>query len=45
MFGGTNPYHALAGNTAVGLIRSAVFAWVVVRLCGWLRGRGFRKTL
>jgi predicted acyltransferase len=45
LFGGTNPYHALAGNTAVGLIRSAVFAWVVVRLCGWLRGRGFRMAL
>ena len=45
LFGGTNPYHALAGNTAVGLVRSAVFAWVVVRLCGWLRSRGFRMAL
>jgi hypothetical protein len=45
LFGGTNPYHALAGSTAVGLIRSAVFAWMVVRLCGWLRSRGFRMTL
>ncbi len=42
LFGGTNPYESLAENTAVGLVRSAVFAWMVVRLCGLLRKSGFR---
>ena len=40
LFGGTDPYTALGGTTGVGLARSAVFAWLVVRLCGWLRTRG-----
>ena len=43
--GGTDPYAALGGTTAVGLVRSAVFAWVVVRLSGWLRARGVRFQL
>jgi hypothetical protein len=30
---------------ALGLVRSAVFAWVVVRLTGWLRDRGLRFQL
>jgi predicted acyltransferase len=45
LFGGTNVYEALAGNTVVGLLRSAVFAWLVVRLCGRLRGAGLRMQL
>ena len=40
--GGTNPYEALASPTALGLARSAVFAWLVVRLTGLLRSRGVR---
>jgi heparan-alpha-glucosaminide N-acetyltransferase len=45
LFGGTNFYETLAENTAVGLVRSAVFAWLVVRLCGLLRGAGLRMQL
>ena len=45
LFGGTNVYEALAQNTAVGLVRSAVFAWMVVRLCGRLRKSGLRMQL
>lgn len=45
LFGGTNPYEALGGTTAVGLVRSAVFAWGVLRLCGWARGRGLRLQI
>jgi predicted acyltransferase len=45
LFGGTNLYEALAENTAVGLVRSAVFAWMVVRLCGRLRRSGLRMQL
>jgi predicted acyltransferase len=43
--GGTNPYEALASPTALGLLRSAVFAWLVVRLTGLLRSRGVRVQL
>jgi heparan-alpha-glucosaminide N-acetyltransferase len=42
LFGGTNPYGALGEHTAIGVARSAVFAWAVVRLCGWMRSRGLR---
>jgi predicted acyltransferase len=45
LFGGTNPYHALAANTWIGLLRSAVFAWLVVRLCGLLQRSGVRMQL
>jgi predicted acyltransferase len=45
LFGGTNLYEALAENTAVGLVRSALFAWMVVRLCGLLRRSGLRMQL
>ena len=45
LFGGTDPYAALGATTGVGLVRSAVFAWLVVRLCGWLRSRGVRFQL
>lgn len=39
---GTNPYHALGGSLGTGLLRSIAFAWVVVRLSGWLATRGLR---
>jgi len=42
LFGGTDPYAALGAATAVGLLRSAVFAWLVVRLSGWMRSKGVR---
>jgi heparan-alpha-glucosaminide N-acetyltransferase len=42
VFGGTNPYGALGEHAAIGVVRSAVFAWAVVRLCGWMRARGLR---
>jgi heparan-alpha-glucosaminide N-acetyltransferase len=40
LFGGTNLYEALGETTGIGLVRSAVFAWLVVRLSGFLRSRG-----
>jgi heparan-alpha-glucosaminide N-acetyltransferase len=40
--GGPFPY---AEPIAIGLVRSAVFAWVVVRLCGLLRGAGLCMQL
>jgi heparan-alpha-glucosaminide N-acetyltransferase len=45
LFGGVNVYDALGENTFVGLIRSAVFAYLVVRSCGFLRSRGLRLQL
>jgi heparan-alpha-glucosaminide N-acetyltransferase len=45
LLGTRNFYEVLAENTAVGLIRSAVFAWIVVRLCGLLRTAGLRVQL
>ncbi len=45
LFGGTNPYESLGATTGVGLLRSAVFAWVVARLTGLLRGGGLRIQL
>jgi predicted acyltransferase len=45
LFGGTNYYEALGATTGVGLVRSAVFAWLVVRLSGWLRSNGVRVQL
>jgi predicted acyltransferase len=42
---GANPYEALGGSTSIGLVRSAVFAWLVVRLSGWMRSRGVRVQL
>jgi heparan-alpha-glucosaminide N-acetyltransferase len=42
---GRNPYEALGGSLAVGLVRSIVFAWAVVRLSGWMRTRGLRLQL
>ena len=45
LFGGTNVYAALGRETWVGLLRSALFAWMVVRLCGLMRSRGLRLQL
>ena len=45
LFGGTNLYEALGETTGIGLVRSAVFAWLVVRLSGWMRSRGVRVQL
>jgi len=45
LFGGTNFYEALGQTTGIGLVRSAVFAWLVVRLSGWMRSRGVRVQL
>jgi predicted acyltransferase len=45
LFGGTSFYEALGGTTGIGLVRSAVFAWLVVRLSGWMRSRGVRVQL
>ena len=45
LFGGTNFYEALGQTTGVGLLRSAVFAWLVVRVSGWMRSRGVRVQL
>jgi hypothetical protein len=45
LFGGTNFYEALGGTTGIGLVRSALFAWLVVRLSGWMRSRGVRIQL
>jgi heparan-alpha-glucosaminide N-acetyltransferase len=39
---GVNPYGVLGRDLIVGTVRSMVFAWLVVRLCGWLRGAGIR---
>jgi predicted acyltransferase len=39
---GVNPYHALGGSLGVGLVRSILFAWLAVRLSGWMRARGLR---
>jgi heparan-alpha-glucosaminide N-acetyltransferase len=45
LFGGTNFYEALGATTGIGLVRSAVFAWLVVRLTGWMRSKGVRIQL
>jgi hypothetical protein len=45
LFGGTDPYQALGATTGLGLVRSAVFAWAVVRLTGLLRAGGLRIQL
>ncbi len=36
---------SFGGATAVGLVRSAVFAWLVVRLSGFMRSKGVRFQL
>jgi predicted acyltransferase len=45
VFGGTDLYEALGQTTGIGLVRSAVFAWIVVRLSGWMRTRGVSVQL
>jgi heparan-alpha-glucosaminide N-acetyltransferase len=45
LFGGKNHYEVLGETTGIGLVRSAVFAWLVVRLSGWMRSRGVRVQL
>jgi heparan-alpha-glucosaminide N-acetyltransferase len=45
LFGGTNFYEVLGQTAWVGLVRSAVFAWIVVRLSGWMRSLGVRVQL
>jgi predicted acyltransferase len=45
LLGGTDVYEALGQTTGVGLVRSAIFAWLVVRLSGWMRSRGVRIQL
>ncbi len=42
---GVNVYGALGDHLAIGTIRSILFAWLVVRLCGWLRGHGVAPRL
>jgi predicted acyltransferase len=45
LLGGTNPYESISQPVWLGLVRSALFAWVVVRLTGWLRDGGLRFQL
>jgi heparan-alpha-glucosaminide N-acetyltransferase len=45
VFGGVNVYAMLGQTFVIGTLRSIVFAWAVVRLCGWLRARGLRPQL
>jgi hypothetical protein len=42
---GTNPYHALGGSLAPGLLRAVAFATLVVAAAEWLRRRGLRLRL
>jgi len=43
--GGVSFYESLGQTTWIGLVRSAVFAWIVVRLSGWMRSRRVRIQL
>jgi heparan-alpha-glucosaminide N-acetyltransferase len=45
LWGGTDFYEALGGTTGIGLVRSAAFAWLVVRVSGFLRSKGVRVQL
>jgi predicted acyltransferase len=45
LFGGTNLYEKIGQSTVIGLVRSTVFAWIVVRLGGRLRDAGIRMQL
>jgi heparan-alpha-glucosaminide N-acetyltransferase len=42
---GTNLYGALGENVWTGTLRSGLFAWAVVRLCGFLQRSGVRMRL
>jgi hypothetical protein len=43
--GGVNLYGALGDHLLVGTIRSALFAWLVVWICGRLRAAGIQARL
>jgi heparan-alpha-glucosaminide N-acetyltransferase len=43
--GGVNVYGVLGDRLAIGTIRSALFAWLVVWLCGRMRARGVQPKL
>jgi heparan-alpha-glucosaminide N-acetyltransferase len=43
--GGVNLYAALGDSLVIGTIRSIAFAWLIVRLGGWLRSRGVRMQI
>ena len=43
--GGANLYEKLGESVGIGFVRSAVFAWVVVRVCGALRSLGIRMQI
>jgi heparan-alpha-glucosaminide N-acetyltransferase len=45
LMGDTNLYQKLGESTAIGLLRSTVFAWALVRLCGLLRDAGVRMQI
>jgi hypothetical protein len=45
VLGGVNPYEELGRSTGIGLVRSALFAWLVVWLSGVLRARGWKFQL
>jgi hypothetical protein len=45
LFGGVNFYEKLGENTWVVFVRSTMFAWIVVRLCGLLRDAGVRMHI
>ncbi len=42
---GMNAYEWLGRYTTMGFIRSAIFAWLVIVICGWIRKRGVRLQL
>ena len=42
---GWNPYEWLGRSLAIGIVRSVVFAWAVVRLSGGMRARGLRLQM
>jgi predicted acyltransferase len=44
-FHGVNPYEVISHPLWLGTLRSIVFAWAVVRLCGVLRDRGLEMKL
>jgi heparan-alpha-glucosaminide N-acetyltransferase len=45
LFHGFNFYDMLSRPTWLGFLRSALFAWAIVRLCGFLRARGLHVQL
>ena len=45
LFGGEDPSEWLREPLVLGVVSAAVFSWLVVRLCGWLRRVGVRVQL